>query len=78
MNLGKLVLGTIRGFFQDVLIQKAQELVMTAANTNLTGEQKRQQVLKKLRATPGEIGKQLKTMPNYLVHILEFLQRNLQ
>lgn len=70
MNVGNLALNAIKGFFADELVIKAQELVLTAENSKLSGNQKRQLVLRKMRNLPGELGKKVQTMPKFLVNLM--------
>ncbi len=70
MNLGNLALNAVKGFFVDELVVKAQELVLTAENSKLSGNQKRQLVLRKLRNLPGELGKKVNQLPRFMVNLL--------
>lgn len=70
MNVGNLALNAIKGFLVDELVVKAQELVLTAENTKLSGSQKRQLVLRKLRNLPGDLGKKVNSMPKFLVNLM--------
>lgn len=69
-SLGKLAIGLARNVASNTVITKAQELIITAQNSNLSGAEKKRQVMEKLRATPGEIGQQFGNLPGYLQNLL--------
>lgn len=68
-SIGKLASGLAQKIVSDTVVQTARDIIQTAEDSGLTGEEKRKAVLDKLRNTPGTVSKQFGSLPTYLQNL---------